>query len=771
MPNKKNFDGRSFLFILRMKSASMQKKLFAFVFGHYKLRIILFLFTSFISFSNSFLSAQDTVITEKKIKVLNEVIIEAEKDNDFGITRLKQVEGTAIYAGKKNEVILLSDAAGNLATNNARQIYNKVAGLNIWESDGSGIQLGIGGRGLNPNRVSNFNTRQNGYDISADALGYPESYYTPPTEALERIEVVRGAASLQYGTQFGGFINFKFKKPPANKVFQLEAKQTIASFGFYNAFTSISGTKNKFSYTTFYQYKKGDGWRPNSAFDVHTAHTSLNYQFSEKFKVIAEYTFMDYIAQQAGGLTDNQFKKDPRQSFRTRNWFKVYWNLAALNFNYDISETSSINFRTFGLYAQRDAIGFLGLINRVDPMTERNLLQDKFRNIGAELRYVVQYDFLKSVSTLLVGGRYYRGLTLRKQGFGNDGKDANFNFLNPDDLEHSDYNFPSENVSLFTENVFRITRRFNVTPGVRFEYISTLSDGYYNEQYTDLAGNVIYKNKVQDNRSNYRSFVLFGLGMGYKISSNIEMYSNFSQNYRSINFNDMRIVNPNSKVDNNLQDEKGYSTDLGMRGNVKNYLNFDVSLFYLKYNNRIGSILLVDSFSYQPYRYRTNISDSRNIGLEAFAEVDIFKLIAGTKRNLGISIFGNLSLIDARYIDSKQKSYENNEVEFVPKTILRTGLSVSYKKFKLTFQYAKTGEQYTDATNAVYTSNAVTGLIPSYYVMDLALSYSYKWLSVATGINNLTDNMYFTRRADGYPGPGIIPSDGRSYYITLGIKI
>ncbi|MES2396530.1 MAG: TonB-dependent receptor [Bacteroidota bacterium] len=750
----------------------MQKKIFGMVFDPYKLRIILFLFTSFVNLANNFLSAQDTVITEKKnIKVLNEVIIEAEKDNDFGITRLKQVEGTAIYAGKKNEVILLSDAAGNLATNNARQIYNKVAGLNIWESDGSGIQLGVGGRGLNPNRVSNFNTRQNGYDISADALGYPESYYTPPTEALERIEVVRGAASLQYGTQFGGFINFKFKKPPANKVFQLEAKQTIASFGFYNAFTSFSGTKNKFSYSTFYQYKKGDGWRPNSAFEVHTAHVSLNYQFSEKFKVTAEYTLMDYIAQQAGGLTDNQFKKDPRQSYRTRNWFKVNWNLAALNFNYDISETSSINFRTFGLYAQRDAIGFLGLINRVDPMTERNLLQDKFRNVGAELRYAVQYNFMKSVSTLLVGGRYYRGLTLRKQGFGNDSKDADFNYLNPDDLEHSDYKFPSENTSLFTENVFRITPRLNVTPGVRFEYISTKSDGYYNEQYTDLAGNVIYKNKVQDNRSNYRSFVLLGLGIGYKISSNIEMYSNFSQNYRSINFNDMRIVNPNSKVDNNLQDEKGYSTDLGMRGNVKNYLNFDVSLFYLKYNNRIGSILLVDTFSYQPYRYRTNISDSRNIGLEAFAEVDIFKLIAGTKRKLGISLFGNLSLIDARYIDSKQKSYENNEVEFVPKTILRTGLSVSYKKLKLTFQYAKTGEQYTDATNAVYTSNAVTGLIPSYYVMDLAVSYSYKWLSVATGINNLTDNMYFTRRADGYPGPGIIPSDGRSYYITLGIKI
>ncbi|MES2590639.1 MAG: TonB-dependent receptor [Bacteroidota bacterium] len=727
----------------------------------------IFLAICFFTFS-ALLNAQTTV--KDSIKKLDEITVEADKDNAFGITRLKQVEGTAIYAGKKNDVILLNDASANLATNNARQIYNKVAGLNIWESDGAGIQLGIGGRGLNPNRVSNFNTRQNGYDISADALGYPESYYTPPTEALERIEVVRGAASLQYGTQFGGFINFKFKQAPFNKPFQVEAKQTLASFGFYNAFTSFSGTKNKFSYYTFYQYKKGDGWRPNSAFEVHTAHTSLNYQLSEKLKITAEYTFMDYIAQQAGGLTDNQFKKDPRQSFRSRNWFKVNWNLAALNLNYEISETSRINFRAFGLYAQRDALGFLGLINRIDPMTERDFLQDKFRNIGAELRYIYQYNLFKSVSTLLVGGRYYKGTTFRKQGLGSNGSDADFNYLHPDDLEHSDYKFPSENSSLFTENVFRISPKFNITPGVRFEHITTKSDGYYNEQYTDLAGNILYKTKVQDNRQNARNFILMGLGIGFKVSSKIELYSNFSQNYRSINFNDMRIVNPNSRVDNNLKDEKGYSTDLGIRGNVKNYLNFDVSLFYLKYNDRIGSVLLVDSFSYQPYRYRTNISDSRNVGLEAFAEVDVLKLFTGPKPKIGISIFGNLSLIDARYINSKQKAYENKEVEYVPKTILRSGITLSYKSLKLTYQYAKTSQQYTDATNSEYAANAVTGIIPAYYVMDIALSYTYKKISVATGTNNLTNNMYFSRRADGYPGPGIIPSDGRSYYLTLGIK-
>ena len=115
----------------------------------------------------------------------------------MGLTKLRAVEGMAIYEGKKSEVVQLDAITANVATNNARQVFARVAGLNIWESDGAGLQLGIGGRGLSPNRTSNFNTRQNGYDMSADALGYPESYYTPPTEALSRIEVVRGAASLQ----------------------------------------------------------------------------------------------------------------------------------------------------------------------------------------------------------------------------------------------------------------------------------------------------------------------------------------------------------------------------------------------------------------------------------------------------------------------------------------------------------------------------------------------------------------------------------------------
>lgn len=701
---------------------------------------------------------------------LTEVVVESEKENSFGIGKLMNVEGTAIYAGKKSEVILLNDINANLATNNSRQVFAKVAGINIFENDGAGIQLGIGGRGLNPNRVSNFNTRQNGYDISADALGYPESYYTPPTEALERIEVIRGAASLQYGTQFGGFINFKFKRPPFDKKIQLTSRQTYGSFGLLNSFNSVGGTIKKVSYYTFYQYKQAKGWRPNSEFNTHTAHASIYYQATNNFKITGEYTYMTYLAHQPGGLTDKQFEKDPMQSNRNRNWFKVNWNLASLAFDWKLSPSTRVNWLNFGLLAERVTVGYLGQINRADPLTERDILSDQYKNFGSELRLLHQYNLFNNISSFLVGGRYYQGRTFRQQGLGDTTSKAHFDYLHPDNLEHSSYTFPSKNSSLFCENIFQLTKKFSVTPGLRFEHISTTAMGYYRETNKDLAGNVILDLRHQEERNNTRQFVLGGIGLLYKPNDKLELYANFSQNYRSINFNDMRVVNPNFRVDNNLKDENGYTADGGIRVSLKNLLYIDFSVYYLRYNDRIGTVQKLDSSTYVLYRYRTNISDSRNIGAECFAEIDFIKLFKKTSKHQ-LSYFVNASYTDARYVNSQESAYRNKLVELVPQNILRSGLTYKFKNFSTTIQGSYTSEQYSDATNSKTSTNAITGIIPTYTICDFSAQYTFKMLNLSAGVNNFTNESYFTRRADGYPGPGILPSDPINYYITLQLKL
>ena len=192
-----------------------------------------------------------------------------------------------------------------------------------------------------------------------------------------------------------------------------------------------------------------------------------------------------------------------------------------------------------------------------------------------------------------------------------------------------------------------------------------------------------------------------------------------------------------------------------------------MSAFYLKYNDRIGSIFTRDT-SFMTYRLRTNVSDSRNYGMEMLLEGDLLRAITGGNSKYKLNLYTSLSLIDAKYSGSKNNAIDGNLVENVPPVMFRTGISFGDKRFNTTLQYAFQAKQYSDATNAETTPTAVDGAIPAFGVMDLSLSYAWKkFFTFYTGVNNLTDKKYFTRRADGYPGPGILPADIRNWYVTI----
>ena len=726
-------------------------------------------------------ATEDIIIDSKDINVniyldsfkqtLKEVVV-TQKQTDFGFTRMRAVENTGIYEGKKTEVIIPDQLVANLATNNARQVYARVAGLNIWENDGAGLQLSIGGRGLDPNRSSNFNVRQNGYDISADALGYPESYYTPPIEAVGRIQIVRGAASLQYGTQFGGLINFNLKKPVQDKKLELVARQSIGSFGFYNAFTSASGTVNNLSYYTFFQYKRADGWRANSDFNSYNFYSDIDYRISNKTTIGLDFTYMNYLAHQPGGLTDAMFAENPRQINRERNWFKVHWNLWALHVDHKFNAMNEFNLRVFGLSAYRYSVGFRpNRVATIDDNSERDLIKGDFTNWGAEARYLKRYFIGQKGVVFLGGSRYYHGFNHSIQGFGSKTKDADFNFIDRPLSIMNDYRFPNNNVSLFVENIFYINDKLSITPGVRAEYIHTEANGFYGTTLFDLAGNVISTSRTDESRTNPRQFILGGVGVSYKPTAHLNIYGNVSQNYRSITFSDMRIVNPSSVIDPNMKDERGYSMDLGIRTNETSLYNFDISAFYLNYNNRIGEVQFYDS-SNRVLRRRGNIGQAVIMGLESYAEADLLQLARPNNTLLRGVLFTNLAIIHSTYKKSEIAGIAGNQVEFVPKVNLKSGIRLGYKNINASFQYTYLSDQFSEATNATDGGvSAVVGLIPAYNVMDLSLSYQYKRFKIEGNINNLTNQIYYTRRATGYPGPGILPSDGRAFYLTLMVKI
>lgn len=731
----------------------------------------------------------DIQLQPLRTKELSEVVLIQRRERIFALKQLKKVEGTAIYAGKKSEVVLLDGITGNLAANNARQVYSQVVGLNIYDNGDAGLQLNIGGRGLDPNRTANFNTRQNGYDISADVLGYPESYYTPPAEALDEIQVVRGAASLQYGTQFGGLVNFKFKRPNPSKEIQLVTRQTVGSNNLFTSFNSLSGTVDKFSYYTYFNYKKGDGFRPNSHYDSKNYFAHLGYQFSDRTSVTLETTFLNYLAQQPGGLTDVQFLEDPTFSNRKRNWFDVDWKLYSLRLDHQFSPKTDFSLNLFGLDASRKALGFR--TNRVsqpdDPTEPRELLVDNFNNWGAEARILTRYDLWDGESALLLGSKYYQTQNDQRQGPGTNTADADFRFADdifPNYERQSRFDFPNLNFAFFGENIFNISDKLAFTPGFRLEHIKTESKGSYKNIVLDLVGNPLLNEEIEDNRTFDRTFLLLGAGATYKAFPSLEIYGNFSQNYRSVTFSDIRVVNPSFQVDENIGDEDGFTADMGARGRFKDVLSYDISVFGLKYDNRLGEILKPATRSSDNgmeietggiIRFRGNIGTAFMYGLESFADFNLKQTFWPNAEKLRLNYFVNLALTKSEYTSSEENNVEGNRVEFIPDVNLKTGLNFGYGNLLGSLQYTYLSEQFTDATNAPRDVNdnqrGIEGAIPAYDIMDLSLSYAYKKWKLEAGINNLLNNSYFTRRATGYPGPGIIPAQPRTFYTTLQLKL
>ena len=733
-----------------------------------------------ILFARNFNVFEQKIISNEKINIqlrplsreLMEVEVKSRKQKIFELKRLSDVEGTSIFAGKKNEVVLVKQSMANLASNNARQIFSQVTGLNIYQNDDAGLQLNIGGRGLDPNRTSNFNTRQNGYDISADVLGYPESYYTPAAEGLEEIQIVRGAASLQYGTQFGGLVNFIMKKPIKNKKIELITRNTIGSNNLYTNFTSTSGTIKKLSYFTFINYKNGDGFRPNSNFESLNLFSFLKYKINNKLWVSTEFTYLNYIAQQAGGLSDQMFFENHLQSNRSRNWFQVNWLLYNMYLNYTPTQTKTISLNLFGLNAQRNALGFrTNRVSQIDSGHERDLIKGDFNNYGLELKFLSKYKIIDQRSNLLIGSKFYKSDNTSQQGPGSNSNDADFNFYStefPNYNNQSNYQYPNLNIAFFGENLFYINNKLSITPGFRIEHIKTESIGYYKKINLDGAGNVILNQQLFNNNIRERSFVLLGAGLSYK--SSVEIYGNFSQNFRSVTFADISIINPAYSIDPNISDEKGHTIDFGLRGELNEYLSFDMSLFNLYYNDRIGFIQKAyDDGSVKSEK--GNVGNAHIYGVESLIDFNLNKILLMSSNNI-FNFYINSSFINSQYVESQRNGVEGNKVEFVPNINLKSGIKFGLNNFLSNIQFSYLSSQFTDASNAIESNlSGVIGEIPEYYVLDFSSSYSYKNYKFEFGVNNILNYKYFTRRATGYPGPGIIPSPGFNLYSTLQIKI
>ena len=674
--------------------------------------------------------------------------------------------GALIMAGKRTVIIHPGAQEADLSVNAARQVFAKVPGISVWESDGSGAQLGIAARGLSPNRSWEFNMRQNGHDICADVFGYPEAYYTPPLEAVDRIEVVRGAASLAFGPQFGGMVNFRMKRGAADRPMAFETRQTLSAFGAMNSYNGLGGTKGRWNWYTYVHHRSAEGWRENSRYTTTTVYGALEYQASDKLKLGAQFTRMDLRSQQPGGLTDGAFTTDPRSSTRQRNWLLLPWHTGAITAEFRPDARTFVDVKAFGTLSERNSVGFLKAINQPDTVNgatgeyaERQVDRDTYTNVGLEARMRRGWRFLQRDAQLAIGIRAYGAATdRRQQGTGSIGSDADIGITG---AFNRALDFTTDNGAFHVENLFRLSRRLSVTPGARVEHIVSRVAGRINNSG---SGSV-------DSGERQRDRLLLGAGAQLRATQRTVFYANYTEAYRPVLYSDLTPSATTDVIDPDLRDASGYNIDLGYRGELNSGITFDLGAFYLHYDNRIGTVLR------DGVNYRTNIGTSVSAGVEAYAEADLLRLLHANDQERRLTIFGSYGFTDARYTrwndpalaEDPLRRIADKRVEYAPRWTFRGGLTWRERRLTTSLLVNAVDGVYTDAANTSEPNAAATaGWIRGYTLLDASASWSFtRDVQLTVGMNNVTDEAYATRRAGGYPGPGLLPGTGRAWYLTL----
>lgn len=719
--------------------------------------------------------AQEPVIKQdtSQTKTLDSVkIIAALKQ--ITIKTLPDIKGTYIFAAKKTEVINLENLDINRVDNNPRQIFSKVPGVFIYETDGTGNQVNIAMRGLDAHRSWEMNVRHDGVMTNSDLYGYPASHFNAPTESIESIEIVRGSGALQYGAQFGGMINYVTKEADTTKKFSFHTQNAAGSYGLWSTYNAAGGKIKKLKYFTYLNYRQADGYRDNSDYKYFAAHINLQYEFTPALKVKLEYNYMNYRNHINGGLNDARFYENPRQSTRDRNYYSPIIHVPSFHIDYAINKNTHLNFVSSAVLGTRSSVQFIALstvrdtfntiLNSYNP---RQVDIDYYNSFAQELRLKHIYHFFSNSSTLVTGLRYINNDLIRKQqGKGTTGFDYDLTLVNPQ--WGRDLAFKPQNISVFAENLFQFSEKFSVTAGLRYENGNTKMRGIIQNYNPDeLPVNIRHH------------FALLGAGTQYNVSKNISLFANWSQAYRPVIFADIIPTTVLNKVDKQIKDAFGYNTELGARGKLKNYLNFDITLFHLSYRNRNGNIVLTNS-SNQTYFYRTNTGNSRSQGIETYIELQPIKWLTTYRTTWQLSIFTSTAFINARYrsgtvvAGSVNQDIKGNRVEAAPQWISRNGIQLKYKSFSTSVQYSYVGSTFSDALNTVQPNNSGTvGLVPSYQLVDWNFTYHFaKRYNLKLLMNNIFNKQYFTERPGFFPGPGgLYPSDGRSIILSAGIKL
>ena len=689
-----------------------------------------------LSFGVSLLQAQET-IAPREATELNAVVVSAESESD-GIVQdpwLPSVIGTSIYSGKKTNVIDF-DNLPKVVGNNYRQALSQTPSLLL--SEESSPLVSIGYRGLNPHRAQFTQMLRDGIPIHADQFGYPEAYFTPPLETVDRLEFVHGGAALQYGPQPGGALNYITHRPRTDEEFSLRSQHIIGDYDLYATFTSADGTVGKLGYYTYFNHRQSDGFRSaNSDYDLNNGAVKLLYSMDNGGQLILSLDTYEETHGEPGGLTREDFWAGNRQATRLFDTMTIERDSATLTYEIEPTPdsffTTSLWWTDYTRYSARQRGGGFGTLPSGPTSTTNTIENQEFQNFGLDARYRLNWGAEKQ-HTLSSGVQFYTSDSPREDRRGNTPDASNGTLRNKS--QRDVFYAP-----VFVENRFQLGK-FSMTPGLRIEN--------FNQEVRELVNvDKTTDGKPLGEKDQSDTILLGGLGLEYETTPGSAIYANVSQSYRPAIFIEAVPTGPNALINNDLEEGKAIEYEVGYRSRPTDWLSLDTSVFLMQFEDQIGTV--GNSIE--------NVGNSSHKGIDVSATVGLLTLATGAKTATTLDWFINATFLDAEFTEGPR---EGNTPQYAADSIIRSGLTYRQgTKAILTLAATWVDDHYADD------ANTASFAVPSYAVWDLTAEYQVREnLRLLAGVNNLFDADYFTR----VRGDGIDPSMARNVYVGASVE-
>jgi Fe(3+) dicitrate transport protein len=644
---------------------------------------------------------------------------------------------------------------------NVNEALRKVPGVHVREEEGVGLRPNIGIRGLNPTRSTKTLLLEDGLPLSFAPYGDNASYYHPPIDRYESIEVSKGSQVIRFGPQTaGGVINYITPEP--QKEFGGLVGLAAGTRGYLNAHVMATGNG---AILDLYR-KESDGARDN----MHSRLDDLNFkwagQLNDDHKLVLRATyFKEYSQLTYSGLTQaeytnlgaryNPFKNDFFDASRT--------GLSAtheVRLNADTKVLTSV----YGAYFDRDwwrqasdtgtsgtalncqgqdgglRLSGTGLTdNQLNDCKMQGRLR-QYTTMGIDSRLSTKHQAFGLGNALEVGFKlHYEHQRRRQQNY-----DKYTDYLSGQGMKTAENQLrQTEAISAFLSNRAEFNERLAVTPILRIENIRNKRTFYAAD--ANAVGDA-------DSGTFTRSFteVIPGIGATYQLDHLNVIYGGMHKGFSPPRVEDS-FAQSGASVD--LNSEKSINMELGVRSRPTDNLNFDVAFF----RNDFSNLVAVGSIA----GGSTNYSEGKALmqGIEASGQLD--RLIPQIEGNL----FSRLSMT---YLPTAEQSSTFNRpggagtiagtgagkrLPYAPEFLLN--LTLGYRapsNWNARAEYVFIGKQYSDFANTVTpsaTSNGQTGLIDAYGIWNVVTNYTVGSATLFITAKNLTNQTYIVDRTRG----------------------